>query len=90
MNATWRARQSREGIPFQVPVGATVEVVKFYPRRRVLVSYEGRKILTLLGCLKLAKGQTQREEYQALVTAERLKWLRVLAKIEMVRRKELT
>lgn len=51
--ATWRARQSREGIPFQVPVGATVTVLKYYPKRRVLVEYEGKKILTLQACIRL-------------------------------------
>lgn len=48
----WRASKSKEGMPYQVPVGAMVEVVKFYPKRRVLVRYRGKLILTYQGCLK--------------------------------------
>ena len=36
----------------RIPDGATVEVLKFCPRRRVLVRYEGEPILTMLWCLK--------------------------------------
>ena len=36
----------------RIPPGQTVNVVKFYPRRRVLVEFQGQKILTLLWCLK--------------------------------------
>lgn len=36
----------------RIPIGAMVEVVKFYPRRRVMVKYQGERILTMLWCLK--------------------------------------
>ena len=36
----------------RIPHGATVEVLKFCPRRRVLVKHEGEPILTMLWCLK--------------------------------------
>ena len=32
-------------------IGALVEVVRFMPRRRVLVRHEGRLVLTFLWCL---------------------------------------
>ena len=52
MKAVWRARQSKEGMTYQVPVGAEVTVVRAYPRRRVLVEYQGKRILTFQGCLR--------------------------------------
>jgi len=36
----------------RIPYGSVVEVVKFYPRRRVIVNYQGENILTMLWCLK--------------------------------------
>lgn len=48
----WRAIKSKEGIPFKVPVGSIVEVIKNYPRKRVLISYDGELILTLQSCLR--------------------------------------
>lgn len=36
----------------RIPTGAIVRVVKFYPRRRVLIEYNGESILTMLWCLK--------------------------------------
>ena len=36
----------------RIPVGARVRVLRFYPRRRVLVEYGGETILTMLWCLK--------------------------------------
>jgi len=56
MKAIWRARQSKEGMPFQVPIGAEVEIVKFYPRRKVLVNYQGKEILTLQACIRQVRG----------------------------------
>lgn len=35
-----------------IPIGAVVEVVKFYPRRRAMVRYQGVDVLTMLWCLK--------------------------------------
>jgi hypothetical protein len=35
-----------------IPCGSTVNVIKFMFRRRVLVEYEGKRILTMLWCLK--------------------------------------
>ncbi len=35
-----------------IPVGSVVDVVRFYPRRRVIVEYQGEQILTMLWCLK--------------------------------------
>ena len=35
-----------------IPVGAVVDVIRFMPRRRVLVLWEGREINTPLWCLK--------------------------------------
>ena len=52
MLKAWRAKQTKEGEPLKVPVGAIVKVVKNYPRRRVLVKYQGELILTQQACLK--------------------------------------
>lgn len=49
---TWRARKSQEGMPFRVPVGTTVGVVKNYPKRRVLINYNGELILTYQACVR--------------------------------------
>jgi len=59
MNKAWRARKSKEGLPFKVPVGAIVEVVKNYPRKRVLVKYQGELILTYQGCLRKSGGTNE-------------------------------
>ena len=40
----------------RIPAGTIVRVLRFYPRRRVLVEYEGVAILTMLWCLK--KGES--------------------------------
>ena len=48
----WRARRSVDGYTYKVPVGAEVEVVRNFPRKRVLVRYQGELILTLQGCLR--------------------------------------
>lgn len=42
----------------QIPSGARVKVVKFMARRRVLVEYGGKVILTLLWCLKKEERET--------------------------------
>ena len=52
MIKVWRARKSVDGYPYKVPYGAEVEVVKNFPRKRVLVRYQGELILTLQGCLR--------------------------------------
>ena len=62
MKAVWRAKHSKEGIPFQVPAGAEVEVLKFYPKRRVLVEYQGQPILTLQACIRRLSSQEHAEE----------------------------
>ena len=36
----------------RIPIGAVVIVVKFMPRRRVIISYHGELITTMLWCLK--------------------------------------
>lgn len=36
----------------RIPFGTEVEVVRFCPRRRVLVEYQGEKMMTMLWCLK--------------------------------------
>jgi len=36
----------------RIPIGSIVNVVRFYPRRRVIVEYQGEHILTMLWCLK--------------------------------------
>lgn len=36
----------------RIPIGAMVSVVKFCPRRTVIIEYEGEKIITKLWCLK--------------------------------------
>ncbi len=38
----------------RIPVGTEVRVIKFYPRRRVMVEYQDIPILTMLWCLKKA------------------------------------
>jgi len=35
-----------------IPDGAIVEVIRFWPRRKVLVKYAGQPVLTMLWCLK--------------------------------------
>ncbi len=35
-----------------IPFGSIVQVIKFHWRRRVMISYQGVKYLTLLWCLK--------------------------------------
>ena len=35
-----------------IPIGAPVKVLKYCFRRRVLVEYQGKTILTMLWCLK--------------------------------------
>lgn len=36
----------------RVPIGAIVEVIKFYPRRRALILHKGESILTMTWCLE--------------------------------------
>jgi hypothetical protein len=35
----------------KVPDGASIEIVRFMPRRRVLINYRGEIILTMLWCV---------------------------------------
>lgn len=35
-----------------IPVGAVVNVCRFFPRRRVVIEYGGRPYLTMLWCLE--------------------------------------
>jgi len=35
-----------------IPVGTEVNVIKYCYRRRVLVEYQGKKVLTMLWCLE--------------------------------------
>ena len=35
-----------------IPDGEMVEVARFFPRRKVLMEYEGQPVLTMLWCLK--------------------------------------
>jgi hypothetical protein len=37
---------------FTIPEGSHVDVIRFYPRRRVLVRWKGHVYLTLLWCLR--------------------------------------
>lgn len=48
----WRARKSIEGYTYKVPVGALVKIIKAYPKRRVLIEYNGELVLTYQGCLE--------------------------------------
>lgn len=36
----------------RIPTGTIVKVVKFLARRRVVIEYNGERILTMLWCLK--------------------------------------
>ena len=36
----------------RIPLGAIVKVIKFCPRRKVIVDYTGGRIVTMLWCLK--------------------------------------
>lgn len=36
----------------RIPIGSLVKVIKFYPRRRVVVEYNDEPILTMVWCLK--------------------------------------
>ena len=36
----------------RIPIDSIVEVIKFYPRRKVLIKYNGESILTMLWCLR--------------------------------------
>ncbi len=38
-----------------IPLGSPVEVLRFFPRRRVLIRFQDKNILTLLWCLKGVK-----------------------------------
>ena len=40
----------------RIPYGTMVEVIRFYPRRRVMVRYHSEDILTMLWCLKKVEG----------------------------------
>ena len=42
-----------------IPEGATVEVVRFYPKRKALVKHEGRHYLTMLWCLTKQEGSVE-------------------------------
>jgi len=44
--------KSKEGIPFQIPKGEIVTVIKYYSRRRALVEYNGQKYLTFSTLLR--------------------------------------
>ena len=35
----------------RIPYGERIKVLRFYPRRRVIVEYAGEPILTMLWCL---------------------------------------
>ena len=35
-----------------IPVGAIVEVLRFFPRRRAVIQYGGATFLTMLWCLE--------------------------------------
>lgn len=37
---------------YSIPYGAIVEVIKNFPRRRVVIRYEGKPVLTFQGCLR--------------------------------------
>ncbi len=37
---------------YQIPHGAMVTIIRFYPRRKALVEFEGRKILTMTFLLR--------------------------------------
>ena len=39
----------------RIPVGAVVNVIKFCPRRTVIVEYLGERIVTKLWCLQKVK-----------------------------------
>ena len=39
----------------RIPLGTVVNVVRFFPRRRVIVEYLGEQILTMLWCLQKIK-----------------------------------
>jgi len=43
----------------RIPIGEVVKVIRFYPRRRVLVEYEGELIGTMLWCLAKVEGAKQ-------------------------------
>jgi len=36
-----------KNLPYKIPYGAVVKVIRFYPKRKVLVEYQGEKILTM-------------------------------------------
>ncbi len=40
----------------KIPAGALVTVIRFYPRRRVMVEYQGERILTMLWNLVKPQG----------------------------------
>lgn len=37
---------------YEIPHGEQVEVIKFYPRRKALVEYQGQRVLTLATLLR--------------------------------------
>jgi len=40
------------GLPFKIPYGAEVEVVRFLPRRRVIIEYDGERLITFATLLR--------------------------------------
>ena len=42
---------------YLIPIGSTVELIKYMPRRKVLISYQGDTAITQLWCLKRDKSE---------------------------------
>jgi len=47
---------------YQIPQGAEVKVVRFYPKRRALVEYQGKRILTFSTLLRKGEANGRHED----------------------------
>jgi len=44
---------------YKIPYGAIVKVIRFYPKRKVLVEYQGERILTMSYLLRKIKSSNK-------------------------------
>ena len=50
-SAVYRPDKYGKAMGTSIPAGALVDVVRRFPRRRVLVLHDGRRVMTFLWCL---------------------------------------
>lgn len=47
---------------YNIPQGTEVKIIKFYPRRKALVEYQGKKILTMTTLLRTKRGLVYKKD----------------------------